>query len=196
MVVHCSLHSSSLLSPARLRKLSLVGATPTHKTPSTWQVPSRSPPIDCRRPAPVLALIDGPRNTRLEHRFGRLRSRRQSGQLWSDRARLGYRAPRIARAYRRRSAAARSWEINAPALRSFALLGIRWAEAYQDGESDLARTLSEAKWPNLESFEIRIPETFTCSVPDNDGAYVRCARYDEDHYEDEGGGDGYTEGVD
>ena len=85
--------------------------------------------------------------------------------------------------------------ISSSSLRSFGLYGIRWADAYHEDESELAKTLTAATWPNLESLSLRLPETFTCSVPDNDGAYVRCERYDEDNYEDEGYDDGYSEGV-
>jgi hypothetical protein len=80
--------------------------------------------------------------------------------------------------------------IDAPELREFAFLGLRWAEPYGD-ETEMAAKLGEAKWPKLESFALRIPETFTYSWPEQYGAYVPVDRYAEeppyeDYYDDEG----------
>lgn len=84
--------------------------------------------------------------------------------------------------------------IDAPELRDFSLLGLRWGEAY-GGPTSMGQTLGAAKWPKLERLALRIPETFTYSWPDQDGAYVRLDRYDEEndeYYDDEG----YNDGVD
>jgi hypothetical protein len=83
--------------------------------------------------------------------------------------------------------------IDAPALREFSLLGLRWAEAY-GGPTPMSESLSDARWPKLERLALRIPETFTYSWPAQDGAYVRVDRYDEynDEYEDD---EGWNDGV-
>lgn len=86
--------------------------------------------------------------------------------------------------------------IDAPALRDFSLLGLRWAEAY-GGPTSMSKSLADARWPKLERLALRIPETFTYSWPDQDGAYVRVDRYDEEndeYYDDEGWNDGVNWG--
>lgn len=80
--------------------------------------------------------------------------------------------------------------INAPALRDFALLGLRWGNPY-DEQSELARVLAAATWPELERLALRLPETLTYSWPSQQGAYVPEDRYDEeppvdDYLDDEG----------
>lgn len=80
-------------------------------------------------------------------------------------------------------------KVDAPELRDFSLLGLRWAESY-GGPTDASRALSEANWPKLERLALRLPETFTYSWPDNYGAYVPESRYDEDneyYYDDDEG---------
>lgn len=86
--------------------------------------------------------------------------------------------------------------IDAPALREFAFLGLRWAQPYS-GSSRMAQTLAEASWPKLESLALRIPETYTYSWPEQYGAYRPVARYDEEneYYDDYYDDDGYHEDV-
>lgn len=82
--------------------------------------------------------------------------------------------------------------IEAPALRDFSLLGLRWAMAY-GAPTSMSEVFGAANWPRLERLALRIPETFTYSWPDQDGAYVRLDRYDEENdedYDDEGWNDG------
>ncbi len=80
-------------------------------------------------------------------------------------------------------------QIDAPELRDFAFLGLRWGQPYRD-QSEMAQTLAAAKWPKLQRLALRIPETYTYSWPDQDGAYVSVDRYDEegdDEYMDDEG---------
>jgi uncharacterized protein (TIGR02996 family) len=86
--------------------------------------------------------------------------------------------------------------LDAPGLRSFTLHGLRFAESY-DAPSQIATQLASIKWPKLEDFEARLAETWTCSVPDETGAYVAVyAEMDEDEsYYDEYDDDGWNEGV-
>ena len=56
--------------------------------------------------------------------------------------------------------------------------------------AELTQTLAAAKWPKLQRLALRIPETYTYSWPDQDGAYVSVDRYDEegdDEYMDDEG---------
>jgi uncharacterized protein (TIGR02996 family) len=87
--------------------------------------------------------------------------------------------------------------LEAPNLRSFTLHGLRFAESY-DAPSQIATQLASIKWPKLEDFEARLAETWTCSVPDETGAYVAVyAEMDDDesYYDEYGDDDGWNEGV-
>lgn len=78
--------------------------------------------------------------------------------------------------------------IDAPALRDFSLLGLRWAEAY-GGPTSMSEALGAANWPKLERLALRIPETFTYSWPEQHDAYVPVDRYEEvseEYYDDDG----------
>jgi hypothetical protein len=77
-------------------------------------------------------------------------------------------------------------QIDAPELRDFAFLGLRWVEPY-GGQSRMSEALAAAKWPKLERLALRIPETFTYSWPEQYGAYVPVDRYDEEneYYDDD-----------
>ena len=84
--------------------------------------------------------------------------------------------------------------IDAPELRDFSLLGLRWAEPY-NGPTTLGEALGAASWPKLQRLALRLPETFTYSWPEQDGAYVPVSRYEEepaydDYYDDEGWSEG------
>ncbi len=79
--------------------------------------------------------------------------------------------------------------IDAPELREFRLECLTWG-----GFGSLqghAREISEAKWPKLEALELRMPETWTYSAPDDEGGYVR--PYADGDYEEYEGDEGYHE---
>ena len=83
-------------------------------------------------------------------------------------------------------------KVDAPELRDFAFLGLRWIDPHGSDASQMSEALAAANWPKLERLALRIPETFTFSWPEQYGAYVRVDRYDKDseyadnYYEDEG----------
>lgn len=61
--------------------------------------------------------------------------------------------------------------IQAPNLRHFTLHGLRYGEDHGDHPSNLSETLAEATWPHLESFDLRIPETWVAGYVDDSNAY-------------------------
>ncbi|MDF2695708.1 MAG: hypothetical protein K0S65_4091 [Labilithrix sp.] len=61
--------------------------------------------------------------------------------------------------------------VNAPNLRSFVFHSLRYAGSYGD-PSPVTAPLAGAVWPKLESFELRLPETWVANVPDDADAYV------------------------
>jgi hypothetical protein len=81
--------------------------------------------------------------------------------------------------------------LSSPALRSFALRGLRMAD-YED-IGDVAETLNELDFPACESFELRCAETWFANIPAERKPYV--AVYSEDDRADEAD-DGDCEGVD
>lgn len=83
--------------------------------------------------------------------------------------------------------------LSAPELRSFALRSLRFCD-WEDAGTMSAR-LATAKWPKLESFELRLVETWVANVPDEpDDVYVRVySAPDYDGRDDVDDGD--TEGV-
>ena len=87
-------------------------------------------------------------------------------------------------------------KIDAPQLRDFALLGLRWAEPY-GGPTSMSEAFAAASWPKLERLALRIPETLTYSWPDQYGAYVPVDRYEEENeYYEDYGDDGWGEPID
>lgn len=60
--------------------------------------------------------------------------------------------------------------IDAPELRSFALRSLRFAGAFRE---TLAPRLATARWPRLESLELRLTETWEAAVPLERDPYVR-----------------------
>lgn len=87
-------------------------------------------------------------------------------------------------------------DLEAPGLRSFALHGLRFALAY-DAPSELATQIAGVKWPKLEELELTLAETWTASVPSEDGCYVSAYAdmEDADYLEEYGEDDGWNEGV-
>ncbi|MEZ4237078.1 MAG: hypothetical protein R3F59_13175 [Myxococcota bacterium] len=82
--------------------------------------------------------------------------------------------------------------IDAPALRSFALYGLAWGYV----PSGVGRALAAARWPQLQSLSLRLPETFTYSWPLQFGAYAPLDRYAEpSEYDEYGDDDGWNEDV-
>ena len=87
-------------------------------------------------------------------------------------------------------------DLEAPGLRAFSLHGLRFALAY-DAPSELATQLASIKWPKLEELELTLAETWTASVPNEDGCYVSAYSdiEDADYLEEYGEDDGWNEGV-
>jgi len=87
-------------------------------------------------------------------------------------------------------------DLEAPGLRSFALHGLRFALAY-DAPSELATQIASIRWPRLEELELTLAETWTASVPNEDGCYVSAYSDPEDaeYLEEYGEDDGWNEGV-
>ena len=87
-------------------------------------------------------------------------------------------------------------QIKAPDLRHFTLHGLRYAEAYGNEPLDLSTDLAQASWPHLESFDLRIPETWVASyVEDSDAYHTPYSDMDiaPDHHDELDDGD--NEGV-
>jgi hypothetical protein len=83
--------------------------------------------------------------------------------------------------------------IDAPVLRSFALRSLRYAD-WEDAEAMRDR-LGAAKWPRLESFELRLVETWAANVPHEVEPYVPI--YSAPDYEGrDDTDDGESEGID
>jgi hypothetical protein len=61
--------------------------------------------------------------------------------------------------------------VDAPALESFALFGLRWPIGPYAGGMQ-ADTLAAARWPRLAHLALRLPEPIECDWPAQDGAYV------------------------
>lgn len=81
---------------------------------------------------------------------------------------------------------------SAPELRSFALRNLHFCD-YDDAQAMTGR-LATAKWPKLESFELRLTETWVANVPDEVDVYVPV--YSAADYEGRDDVDeGETEGV-
>ncbi len=59
---------------------------------------------------------------------------------------------------------------SAPELRSFALRNLHFCD-YDDAQTMTSR-LATATWPNLESFELRLTETWVANVPDEVDVYL------------------------
>ena len=59
---------------------------------------------------------------------------------------------------------------SAPELRSFALRNLHFCD-YDDAQAMTSR-LATAKWPKLESFELRLVETWVANVPDEVDVYI------------------------
>jgi hypothetical protein len=76
-----------------------------------------------------------------------------------------------------------------PLLRTFRFDCLTWG-----GRDDLPEALQSAAWPSLESFELRLPEFWTFSIPDDPSGYTRpyADREEDDEYGDD---DGYHEPV-
>ncbi len=83
-------------------------------------------------------------------------------------------------------------DIDAPELRKFSLLGLRYADPYDTG-TDLTERLTNAKWPKLEELELRLAETYMASVAYDSDAYAEV--YTEERM-DEYGDDEMDEGTD
>lgn len=61
-------------------------------------------------------------------------------------------------------------DIDAPALRSFALRSLRFTET--DSAGPLVSQLAAARWPELASFELRLTETWNANVPLERDPYI------------------------
>lgn len=72
--------------------------------------------------------------------------------------------------------------IDAPKLRSFTFRNLRWASAYGDPPG-LNETFATASWPELRSFELRLPEEFGANIIADEDAYVP-RYYDDEDYQD------------
>ncbi len=83
--------------------------------------------------------------------------------------------------------------IVAPSLKSFRIDCLTWA-----GRDEIPDALENASWPNLETLELRLPEAWTFSTPDDFKGYTRPydGREDADEYYDEDEDDGYHEDLD
>jgi hypothetical protein len=69
--------------------------------------------------------------------------------------------------------------INAPNLRSFVFHCLRYAGTYGDA-SPITGAFAGADWPKLETFEVRLAETWVANIPADENAYVEKYSGDED----------------
>lgn len=82
--------------------------------------------------------------------------------------------------------------IQAPSLEHFQVDCLTWG-----GRDDISNALIEASWPNLRSLALRLPETWTHSIADDDQGYTRPYADREDEYDDYyDEDDGYHDGFD
>jgi hypothetical protein len=68
--------------------------------------------------------------------------------------------------------------IDAPALRSFALRCLRFGSG---SANPLSARLAAATWPQLRSFELRLPEEYSANIIDDADAYIPQYAGDEDY---------------
>ena len=87
--------------------------------------------------------------------------------------------------------------ISAPKLKSFTLNSLRYGvDPYNDTEVALSNSLASSSWPSLESFELRLTETWMANIVDDADAYVSHYAGEEnfedrmDEAEDEGDNEG------
>jgi hypothetical protein len=81
--------------------------------------------------------------------------------------------------------------VDAPNLRAFTLRDLRLADTY-GAQPDVVGALAAARFPKLESFELRLVEQWVANVPDDSDAYVGLGA---DVGGDDGPDDGDNEGT-
>jgi hypothetical protein len=75
--------------------------------------------------------------------------------------------------------------IAAPRLRSFVLHCLRYGTSY-DGDAPLSAVLAGARWPELRTFELHLPEEYMANIIADEDAYIPYYAGNED-YEDRAG---------
>ncbi len=83
--------------------------------------------------------------------------------------------------------------IAAPSLRSFALRSLRFAD-WEDAGTMRGR-LAGASWPNLESFELRLVETWVANVPNEIDPYIPIYTAEDYEGRNDTDDDGDSEGI-